>query len=141
MKRPITLVIASVLEAVSGLLGVIFGAILVIGGAFFGAFLDEIGADFMEQLAFLGVYVLGIIAIIGSVLDLIAAYGLWQLRKWAGYLTIILCSLSIVVSAITFNLFSMIDFVWCGLVIVLVAIGWGKLKPSKRRIRKVAGET
>ncbi|MFC1914829.1 hypothetical protein ACFLWK_01050 [Chloroflexota bacterium] len=154
MQRPISLVIASLLVAVSGLLVIMFGAILIIGGNFLGGLLERIAFVSPEQLVYfgmsvvspyityLGIHEFGIIAIIWSVLTLFAAYGLWTLRKWGGYLTIGLVGLPIIVSSIRLVLiilgtirspfsvgfpFSIIDFVWAGLIIILVLVGWKRL--------------
>ena len=112
MKRSFPIVLACILLPISGVIGIILGAILV----------RDLGSIMTEGDKF---------AILGSVivwsgLATVASYGLWKLRKWGVYLVVVL---SLVVIGISIGLFlrsplftAAISFF--GLIIVLVATGW-----------------
>ena len=131
MKKSFAIVLACILLIVSAVIGILIGAVLVIGGGLLGGFLEEMGAGLEGQLVILGLYGVGVFSIVWSALEVVASYGLWKLRKWGVYLAVILSLISIGISIGAGSILALIDIPFGLLIIILVVIGWKRSAHSK----------
>lgn len=142
MSRPVPIILAALLQLIGGVVGIIAGIMLIIGGWFLSGVMEGWEGEFGEQLVPLGVYALGTVVLVLSALGIVAAYGLWKLRKWGGYLAIILSSLALMLSivAVFFHPLSIIDIIYSGLIIIFVAVRWKRLIPSKTQTSELSND-
>ncbi len=105
---------------------IISGVGVIMGGGFF---------------ALMGAYVYGALMLVGGALYIVAAYGLWKLRKWGGYLSIFLSILALIPSIIfafpilheafyppaTIDIILFIYILYSGLIIIFVQGRWKRL--------------
>lgn len=110
MKRPLGITIIAILALLSGL----FGLCLPI--------LAFMGSTLLGPLAVVGV-VAGGLLIIGPVLQLIFAYGAFNLRSWAWYLGLIASGITVV--GVIINLFQRAPFwstIWGSILPIIIFI-------------------
>ncbi len=81
MQRPTEITILAVLSAIVGVLGLL-GSLALIGSGLAGGILTS-------EFGTLGVFGGLIILLVGSVFNLVFAYGAWNLRPWAWVLGLI----------------------------------------------------
>ncbi len=95
-QRPTGITILAVLSAIVGVLG-LFGSLALIGlgGLVGGIAASELGTAAGAALGGLAV-IGGLILLVGSVLNLVFAYGAWNLRPWAWVLGLIAEGLALV---------------------------------------------
>jgi len=141
MEKPFSIVLACIFLVLSGLMGIIMGAIILTQGPSMADFLQQGEMRLQAQLAFWGTYSGGIIPLVWGLLDIIAAYGLWRLKRWAAYLAIGLSLLTIIVAIRFWNLLSIVDITFGGLVLILVASGLKKLTPPQIPVEEISGDT
>ncbi|MFC2123015.1 DUF2127 domain-containing protein [Bacteroidota bacterium] len=140
MEKPFSIVLACIFLVLSGLMGIIMGAIILTQGPSMADFLQQGEMRLQEQLAFWGTYSGGIIPLIWGLLDIIAAYGLWRLKRWAAYLAIGLSLLMIIVAVRFWDLLSIVDITFGLLVLILVTSGLKKLTPHQIPAEEIPGE-
>jgi uncharacterized membrane protein (DUF2068 family) len=78
--RPLGVTIICILQFIGAIILIILGALLVLGGLFLGPLLAVVGAVFL---------VLGLISFF-------VTFGLWKLKSWAFWITIIINIIEIV---------------------------------------------
>ena len=84
MKRPFGVTVIAILALLSGLFGLCWPTLAFTGAAFLGPILGTIGI------------IAGIFLILGPVLQLIFAYGAFNLRSWAWYLGLISTGITVI---------------------------------------------
>ena len=133
-KRPIGVTILAVLTIIFGLLGLLAGILLVIVGA---AGATVLPAEYQAIAVIL--LALGALLAIFSLLGIIAGVGLFRLRAWAWWLTIIVGILNIVFNIGSYVVYPIGGFpygiaLWIIIIIYLVVVrghfGIGKPKPA-----------
>jgi len=133
-KRPIGVTILAVLTIIFGLLGLLAGILLVIVGA---AGATVLPAEYQAIAVIL--LALGALLAIFSLLGIIAGVGLFRLRAWAWWLTIIVGILNVVFNIGSYVVYPIGGFpygiaLWIIIIIYLVVVrghfGIGKPKPA-----------
>jgi hypothetical protein len=132
VNRSAPLVVACILLLVSGLLVILVGLLLIVGGGCAGAIIEEFGGGVEEQFAMVEVYAFGYLALIWGAVELAAAYGLWNLKRWAAYTIIVLSLISIGISIGAWNMLSIVDIVFSIILIALIIAGWKSLTISDK---------
>jgi uncharacterized membrane protein (DUF2068 family) len=84
MNRPTGITIIAILAAIGGLLGLCWPSLVLMGSTFLGPLLGTFGV------------IAGIFLFVGPVLQLIFAYGAFNLRPWAWYMGIIASGITVV---------------------------------------------
>ncbi len=84
MKRPFGITVIAVLALISGLFGLCWPTLVFTGSTFLGPILGTIGV------------IAGIFLILGPVLQLIFAYGAFNLRSWAWYLGLVATGITVI---------------------------------------------
>ncbi len=135
--RPVTITAAS-------LAFIIFGAVSIVVAVLLGIAFSSIDSIFGIGI-FIAVGIVFLIAIIG-VLDMVAGYGLWHMRRWASIMGMLLGILGLIIQNFYYFLLfaatpypssiysalstgagsSLIDVI----LIVLIAISWKSFEPS-----------
>ncbi len=92
--KPTGILVCAILFAIGGLLSVLGGlGMLLMGGAMFGMG----GADAEVAGMFAGMMgIFAVIAIIIGVAEIVVAYGIWNLKKWARIAGIVLAVISLI---------------------------------------------
>ena len=120
IEKPVVIVIAAILFCIMGIFEVLSGLIIAAVGPIVGTELSSIIGGF--AIVFGGIFV------VAGVLDIAAAYGLWELKKWGGILGIILCIIGLLLSlpfvAIDYGFSVILNLV----MIILIAMGWNSLE-------------
>lgn len=95
-SRPLGVTIISIILAIQGIFELIIGIIAIVAGFAIGHAAAVHGHTTVRTIidAFGGV--LGIISIIVGLLTLLFAWGLWTLKRWAFWLTIIIEVISLI---------------------------------------------
>ena len=133
-KRPIGVTILAVLTIIFGLLGLLAGILLVIVGA---AGATVLPAQYQAIAVIL--LALGALLAIFSLLGIIAGVGLFRMRAWAWWLTIIVGILNVVFNIGSYAVYPIGGFpygiaLWIIIIIYLVVVrahfGIGKPKPA-----------
>jgi uncharacterized membrane protein (DUF2068 family) len=106
MKRPVGITIIAVLALISGLFGLCWPILVLTGSALLGSIFGTVGL------------IAGLFLIIGPLLQLIFAYGAFNLRPWAWYLGLIATGITVV--GVIINLFNGASF-WSAI--------WGSILP------------
>ena len=109
MKRPFGVTVITIFALISGLFGLCWPTLVFTGSAFLGPIFGTVGV------------IAGIFLIVGPILQLIFAFGAFNLRSWAWYLGLI--STGITVFGVVINLFdgaSIWSAVWSGLVPIII---------------------
>ena len=109
MKRPFGVTVIAIFALISGLFGLCWPTLVFTGSAFLGPIFGTVGV------------IAGIFLIVGPILQLIFAFGAFNLRSWAWYLGLI--STGITVFGVVINLFDGASFwsaVWSGLVPIII---------------------
>jgi Predicted membrane protein (DUF2127) len=125
-QRPTSVTIIVVLKILDGLWGLASGCALLAGGGALAAAVLRFVRDTPQWVGgILGgaLAVVGLILILFSVLDFVLAWGIWTLRRWAWWLTMIEAVLSIIGSLSTLvggNLTSVPSVVINGVIIILL---------------------
>jgi hypothetical protein len=102
-SKPVGVLIIVILQILDGLWGVMSGCVLLIGGGALAVFLGSITEETSRWVGGLaGAFFLGVAftLIIFALLDLVLAWGVWTLRRWAWWVTIVKAVLSIVLPLI-----------------------------------------
>jgi len=124
MSRPVPIILAAWLQLIGGVASIVAGSYYLI--------------MFPYTLAAI---VFGPVMLIGGALYIVAAYGLWKLRKWGGYLSISLSILALIPSIIfafrilheafypyaTIVIILFIYILYSGLIIIFVQGRWKRL--------------
>lgn len=125
-KISILIIITIILTSFNGLIGILLGLFgLGIGlfspKSFFQTWIDY---KYMEigSLMFIG---FGLFILIFGILNVIGSYGLWNLKKWAGILVIIL-NLVIIFFAFLLGVWLLIILII--LPVIFIILRWNKLK-------------
>lgn len=108
MDRPTGITILAILGFLFGLLMAGLAALMFVGGAFLGTMLGAAAAEGGEAAAGAGMagMLVGFGAVIGGVMLVFAilyfavGYGLWKLKNWARWITIILSGLGAVLGVL-----------------------------------------
>jgi len=140
MEKPFSIVLACIFLVLSGLTGIIMGAITLTQGPSLVELLQQGEMRLQEQFAFWGANSGGIIPLVWGLLDVGAAYGLWRLKKWAGYLAIGLSLLMIIVAIRFWNLLSIVDITFGMLILILVTSGLKKLTPAHALVKEISSD-
>jgi hypothetical protein len=93
MQRPTGVTILAILALIGGVFGIIAGLLLIAGGAFVGAVTESAG------IAGLG-FIIGILTLLGAVLELAFFFGAWSAKAWGWALGVIAALWSIGVGVI-----------------------------------------
>lgn len=120
MKRPFGITVIAVLALISGLFGLCWPTLVFTGSAFLGPILGTIGV------------VAGIFLIFGPALQLIFAYGAFNLRSWAWYLGLVATGITVI--GVIINLIDGASFwsaMWGSVLSVIIFIYL--LTPNVRR--------
>ena len=124
-KRPASVTIIALLQTLDGLWGLASGCALLAGGGALAAVIIR----FVEMPRWFGGTLGGAVALVGLVLtlfallDFVLAWGLWALRRWAWWLTMITSVLSLAGSVSTLasgNLTSIPPVAMDGLTVILL---------------------
>ena len=124
-KRPASVTIIAVLQILDGLWGLASGCALLAGGGALAAVIIR----FVETPRWLGgtlggaVALVGLVLVLFALLDFVLAWGIWALRRWAWWLTMLASVLSLLGSAGTLaggNLTSIPSVAIDGLTILLL---------------------
>ncbi len=124
-KRPASVTIIAVLQILDGLWGLSSGCALLAGGGALAAVISR----FVEAPRWLGgtlggaVALVGLVLVLFALLDFVLAWGIWALRRWAWWMTMLASVLSLLGSAGTLaggNLTSIPSVVIDGLTILLL---------------------
>ncbi len=97
-QRTATITILVVLQILDGLWGVISGCALLAGGGALAVVIIELAKDAPPWLSgALGgaIALIGVALIVFALLDFVLAWGLWALRRWAWWVTMIKAVLSV----------------------------------------------
>ena len=98
-KRPIGVAILAILTILFGVIGLIGGLLVLVAAGLIGVVAPELAG-------FAGLFlILGILLTIFSLLGIVSGVGLWRLRPWAWWLTIIVGVLSIAFNVGSFVIF------------------------------------
>ena len=125
-QRPAGVIAIATLKIIDGLWGLVSGCALLAGGGALAAMIARFAGNAPRWI---GDALGGALALVGlaliffAALDLILAWGIWTLRRWAWWLTMIAAILSIVGSLATLvggNLTSITSVVINGVVIILL---------------------
>ncbi len=101
-RRPLGVTIISVVLAIEGIFELIVGAALIIGIFALGHTVTVHGHTTTGTLIDVAGGVLGGISLVIGLLTLIFAIGLWMLKRWAFWLTVIIEIISIIRHALGF---------------------------------------
>ena len=124
-KRPASVTLVAVLQILDGLWGLASGCALLAGGGALAAVIIR----FVETPRWLGgtlggaVALVGLVLVLFALLDFVLAWGIWALRRWAWWLTMLASVLSLLGSAGTLaggNLTSIPSVAIDGLTILLL---------------------
>jgi len=125
-QRPMSVMAIAALKILDGLWGLVSGCALLAGGGALAAVIARFASNAPRWIgdALGGVLALvGLVLILLATLDLVLAWGLWTLHRWAWWLTMITAVLSILGSLATLvggNLTSIPTVVINGVVIILL---------------------
>ena len=120
MKRPFGITLIAILALISGVFGLCWPTLVFTGSAFLGPIFGTVGV------------VAGIFLIVGPLLQLIFAYGAFNLRSWAWYLGLIATSITVI--GVVINLLDGASFwsaVWGSILSIIIFIYL--LTPNVRR--------
>jgi len=121
MKRPFGITVIAIFALLSGLFGLCWPILAFTGSAFLGPIFGAIS------------FFAGIFLIIGPILQLIFAYGAFNLRSWAWYLGLISTGITVVGVIINFvNGASFWSAIWGSIWSVIIFIYL--LTPSVRQV-------
>jgi hypothetical protein len=135
-ERPVSIVIAAVLMALSGLLEILLG-VLVLGIGLLAQSIASMGQNIPEMpkeligFGIIALVAIGLLILIFGIIDAAVAYGLWKLKKWAGYLGIILNVVGLFINFLFSlnNIGALIAGTFLGLLtIILIVLGWNSLE-------------
>ncbi len=124
--KPAGILVIVILQVLDGVWGIMSGCALLVGGGALAAFLVGITEETSRWIGGLaGVFFMGLafILIFFALLDLVLAWGIWALRRWAWWVTIIKAALSIVlplVSLLGGNLSSIPTMLLNGIILILL---------------------
>lgn len=111
MKRPFGVTLIAILALISGLFGLCWPTLVFTGSAFLGPILGTVGV------------IAGIFLIVGPLLQLIFAYGAFNLRSWAWYLGLIATGITVI--GVVINLFDGASFwsaIWGSTLSIIIFI-------------------
>jgi len=140
MEKPFSIVLACIFLVLSGLMGLIMGIVTLTQGPSLVDFLHQGEMRLQEQFNYFGEHSGGFIPLVWGLLDVIAAYGLWRLKRWAGYLAIGLSCLMILVAIVSWDLLSTVDITFGVLVLILVTSSLKKLTPHQIPAEEIPGD-
>lgn len=135
-ERPISITIAAIISALSGGIEILLG-LFVLGMGLLAQSIASMGQNIPEMpkellgFGIIALVAIGLLILIFGIIDAAVAYGLWKLKKWAGYLGIILNVAGLLFSFITSpgNLAIAIAGTALGLLtIILIVLGWNSLE-------------
>jgi hypothetical protein len=139
--RPITITVASIAFIIFGLVTIVFA--VLVGITFSSTNISDVGALVAGGLLFL-------IAVMG-ILDTVAGYGLWNMKRWAAIMGMLLGILGLIVQSFYYLLilaaignggFPLSVSYYAGsgspwadiLLVLLIAISWKSFEPSATQI-------
>lgn len=98
MARPTGVTILAILAVIGGIFGLLGGLALVGMGGLAGGLVGGAAGAALGGTAVIA----GLIVLVIGVLDLVLAYGLWNLRPWAWQLGVVLAAVNIVIAVLGF---------------------------------------
>jgi len=111
-SRPIGVAILAILTILFGIIGLVGGLLVLLGGALLATIAPEFGSLFL---------IIGGLLALFSLLAIVSGVGLWRLRPWAWWLTVIVGVLSIVFNIGSFAVFPLGGFPY-GIVLWLIIL-------------------
>jgi hypothetical protein len=101
MQRPTGVTILAILALIGGVFGIIAGLGAIAGGALFGGMAASAGADASTAAGIGGFFfIIGILTLLGAVLELAFFFGAWTAKAWGWILGTIAALWSIAVGVI-----------------------------------------
>jgi hypothetical protein len=101
MQRPTGVTILAILALIGGVFGIIVGLGALFGGALFGGMAASAGADASTAAGIGGLFfIIGILTLLGAVLELAFFFGAWTAKAWGWILGVIAALWSIGVGVI-----------------------------------------
>lgn len=135
--RPVVIVIAVIISALYGIIEILLGLLVLVVGLLFQSISKDLGMqnlppEMPKEFVVLGVVALigiGLLVLIFGIIDAAVAYGLWKLKKWAGYLGITLNVIGFIISLpFISDIFGVASISLSALTIILIALGWNSLE-------------
>jgi hypothetical protein len=123
--RDFVVVLISVLFFVSGLLGLLGGGVMLVGVQSISEFLPQ---AWTVEISNISTPLLGLSAIALSAATLLAAIGIWCGKRWGRHGALIISATALVYSGFNFSLIVIGDIVFYGIMILLVATSWKRLR-------------
>jgi len=108
MARPIGVTILAILKAILWVFVLISGILLLSVSTIYTSDIERLLPYAVPGMSTLVTGSLGVILVVISLIHLAIAYGLWEMKKWAWALEIVVCVLNILGSLITLNLLGII---------------------------------
>ncbi len=97
--RPLGLTIICILGFIGAIIGILSGIAIFGVGAIFGSLAGGTYGGLFGAIS----WIIGIVTLVIGVVSLYAFYGLWNMKKWAWTLTMILEVISIIFGLTSFN--------------------------------------
>ncbi len=94
MARPTGVTILAILAAIGGVFGLLGGLAVIGVGGLAGGMIGGAAGAAIGGLAVIG----GLVVLAVAVLELVLAYGFWNLRPWAWQLGVVLSAVNIVIA-------------------------------------------
>ena len=92
--KPIGVTVVAVIQGIQGALGFLIGLVFLAGGSMFGSVMNGgfgmMGGFFGAFAAFLGIILIG-----AGALELVSAYGVWNLTSWGRILSTVMAALGL----------------------------------------------
>ncbi|TAL55306.1 MAG: hypothetical protein EPN86_03430 [Nanoarchaeota archaeon] len=93
-SKPIGVTVVAIIQGIEGVLALLAGLLLIAGGSLLGSFAGNYGMMMPGIFAGFAAF-FGIIALLAGILNLVAAYGVWNLTSWGRILSTILGALGL----------------------------------------------
>ena len=133
-RRPLGVTILAVLLTIQGIFEIIVGIIALLAISSVGHIVDAHGHTTIGTVIDVFGGVLGGVSIVVGILTLIFAWGMWALKRWAFWLTIIIEGISLVRHLIEFaHPHPAVGSIVIGLIIPVVILVYFLIDPNVRR--------
>ncbi|HLD18931.1 MAG TPA: hypothetical protein VJB90_02885 [Candidatus Nanoarchaeia archaeon] len=95
INKSVGVTVVSIIQGIEGVLALVGALVLLAGGAFLGSYRGMMPG--YDMAGFLSGFVafFGIILLVVGILDLVAAYGVWNLTSWGRILSTVLAALGL----------------------------------------------